>query len=233
VLDAAKAKGLRTGENPARWRGHLSTLLSKRRKLTRGHHPAMPYGEVPAFLGDLRRRKAMSALVLEFIILTAARASEATGARWDEIDMNAKVWTVPADRIKATREHRVPLSEPAMAVLRKVGQVRTGALVFPGQKLNQPLSLTSLDNLMRRMKRDDVTTHGFRSSFRDWVGETTSFPRELAEMALAHTVGDETELAYRRGDALAKRRKLMEAWAGYVDQGQKGGKVVALASRRP
>ena len=230
ILDAAKAKGLRSGENPARWRGHLDNLLPRRKKLQRGHHAAMPFADVPAFMTDLRERPALAALALEFTILTAARSNEVFGARWDEIDRKAKVWIVPADRMKAGREHRVPLSAPALAVLDKAEAVRgDGDLVFPGQKKGRPLSVMAMDMLLRRMKLD-VTVHGFRSSFRDWFGEATTFPRDLAEQALAHVVGDETERAYRRGDALEKRRKLMDAWAAHLARGKtkNAGNVVEM-----
>ena len=233
VLDAARAQGLRSGENPARWRGHLDHLLPKRQKLTRGHHAAMPYTDVPAFIADLRRREAVAALALEFCILNASRSGEVLGAKWAEIDRKAKVWTVPPERMKGGREHRVPLSARSLQILEQVEAVRTGDFVFPGQKRGRPLSSMALEKLLRRMAVD-VTTHGFRSSFRDWAGEATSFPREIAEAALAHVVGDETERAYRRGDALEKRRKLMDAWAGFVASPRAtAGTVVPLSGRRP
>ena len=224
VLDAAKARGLRVGENPARWRGHMDHLLPKRQKLTRGHHAALPYEEIPAFIAGLRKREAVAALALEFLILTAARSGEVLGARWQEIDIKAKVWTVPADRMKAGREHRVPLSDRAVALLNTVRPLTDGAEacrlpIFPAHGSTNPLSSMALAMLLRRMKAD-CTVHGFRSSFRDWAGEATNFPRELAEASLAHTVGDATERAYRRGDALERRRKLMEAWAGYACAGR-------------
>ncbi|MFN3815165.1 tyrosine-type recombinase/integrase [Brevundimonas sp.] len=220
VLDAAKAKGHRTGENPARWRGHLDHLLPKRQKLTRGHHAALPFGDVPAFVGDLRQREAVAALALEFLIFTAARSGEVRGATWAEMDLKAKVWTVPAMRMKAGREHRVPLSARAVQILEAVQPLangEAGAVVFPSAK-GKPLSDAAFQALLIRMERNgQFTPHGFRSSFRDWAGEVSTFPRELAEEALAHVVGDATERAYRRGDALEKRRKLMNAWAGYCD----------------
>jgi integrase len=224
VLDAAKARGLRSGENPARWRGHMDHLLPKRSKLTRGHHAAMPYDAVPAFMADLHKRAAVAALALEFLILTAARSGEVLGARWEEIDLEAKVWTVPAARMKAGREHRVPLSSRAVEVLQTVkllaGRDDISRLpIFPAHGCAKPLSSMALAMLLRRMKVD-CTVHGFRSSFRDWAGEVSTFPRELAEAALAHTIGDATERAYRRGDALEKRRKLMEAWAGFSGRGE-------------
>jgi integrase len=222
ILDAARAGGPQHfpvgWSNPARWRGHLDKLLSKRRKLTRGHHPAMPFADVPAFMGQLRERKAVSARLLEFIILTAARSSEGAGARWPEIDKKAKVWTVPPGRMKGDREHRVPLSPRVIEILEEMEQVKVSEFVFPGTKRGRPLSNMATDTLLRRMKADDFTTHGFRSSFRDWVGDCTTFPAEVAEAALAHAIGDETEAAYRRSDALAKRGKLMDAWDRYLSR---------------
>lgn len=227
ILDAAKARGLIASpwENPARWRGHLDHLLPPKKRLTRGHHAAMPYEEIGAFMAALRLREGVTPRALEFLILTAARSGEVMGATWGEIDLKAKVWTVPADRMKAGREHRVPLSARAVEVLKAAAPLAapegatppSDAHVFPGQGGQGPLSIMAFDMLLRRMK-SSVTTHGFRSTFRDWAGEVSSFSREVAEAALAHTVGDATERAYRRGDALEKRRLLMEAWASYVDR---------------
>ncbi len=229
VLAAAAAKGLRSGENPARWRHHLDKLLAKRGKLTRGHHPAMPYVEVPAFVASAKEREAVAARALEFLILTASRTGEVRGAEWDEIDLAAKVWTVPAVRMKGGRAHRVPLSNRAVALIEKQrDEGQQGEFVFAGAKPGRPLSSHAILMLMRRMKVEQFTPHGFRSSFRDWAGECTAFPRELAEAALAHSVGDETERAYRRGDALAKRRKLMEAWEGFVGNPKTDAKIVPL-----
>jgi integrase len=217
VLDAARAKGYipQHAANPARWRGHLDKLLSKRRKLTRGHHPAMPFIEVPSFVQRLRQRQATAALALEFIILTASRSGEVLGARWFEIDKQAKVWTVPAERMKRGVEHRVPLSPRALEILEIMATAIHCDLVFPAHRADQPLSNMACSMLLRRMNVEGVTVHGFRSSFRDWAGELTSFPRELAEAALSHAVGDEVERAYRRGDALARRRRVMDSWAAY------------------
>ena len=215
ILDAAKAKDLRTGENPARWRGHLDQLLSRRKKLTRGHHTALPFKDVPAFVAKLRERSGISAKALEFTILTAARVGEVLECPWSEIDLKAKVWTVPASRMKAEREHRVPLSPRALEILAEMAPLRRGDLVFPSFRADKPLSDMALSALYKRMGVK-ATTHGFRSSFRDWAGETTTFPREVAEVALSHAIGDETERAYRRADALEKRRPLMEAWAEFV-----------------
>jgi integrase len=229
VLDAARAKGhiARNEANPARWRGHLDKLLPKRQKLTRGHLAAMPFDDVPEFIATLRERKAIAALALEFAILTAARSGEVLGARWAEIDLDAKVWTIPAVRMKAGREHRVPLSGRATAILETLAAARTGDFVFPAQKAGKSLSGKAMEMVLRRMKVDGVTVHGFRSAFRDWCGETTSFPREIAEAALAHVAGDATERAYRRGDALEKRRKLMEAWANFCEP-KAGSNVLSM-----
>jgi integrase len=217
VLDAAKAKGFRDGENPARWRGHLDHLLPRPLKLARGHHAALPYEDVAAFIAKLRKREATSALALELCILTAARSGEILGMRWPEIDLHKKIWTVPADRMKAGREHRVPLSPRALAILRQLENLKSGEFVFPGQARHKPLSNMAMEMVLRRMKVEDATVHGFRSSFRDWAGNVSNFPREITETALAHVIGDKAEQAYRRSDALEKRRKLMEAWAAYSE----------------
>ncbi len=217
VLDAAKAKGFRDGENPARWRGHLDHLLPRPPKLARGHHAAMPYEDVAAFIVKLRKREATSALALELCILTAARSGEVLGMRWPEIDLDKKIWTVPADRMKAGREHRVPLSPRVVAILRRLEKVKAGEFVFPGQAKGKPLSNMAMEMVLRRMNIQDATVHGFRSSFRDWAGNVSNFPREITETALAHVIGDKAEQAYRRSDALEKRRKLMDAWAAYCE----------------
>lgn len=219
VLDAARARGFipRNEANPARWRGHLDKLLPKPSKLSRGHHAAMPYAEVPAFIARLREREALAALAMELTILTAARSGEVLEARWAEIDISAKVWTVPADRMKAGREHRVPLAGRVLGILERLSETRTGEFVFPGQRVGRPLSNMAMEMVLRRMGVNDVTVHGFRSAFRDWAGNETHFAREVAEAALAHVVGDKAEQAYRRGDALEKRRELMEAWSRYCE----------------
>ena len=232
VLDAAKAKGFREGENPARWRGHLDHLLPKPLKLARGHHAAMPYEEVAGFVGELMKREASAALALELCILTAARSGEILGLRWSEIDFDKKIWTVPAERMKAGREHRVPLSSRAIAILRQLQKFKAGEFVFPGQARNKPLSNMAMEMVLRRMKVADATVHGFRSSFRDWAGNVSTFPREVVETALAHVIGDKAEQAYRRRDALEKRRKLMEAWAAYCES-KKAGNVVQIRNRSP
>jgi integrase len=238
VLDAAKAQGLRSGENPARWRGHLDQLLPKRQRLARGNHPAMSYGDVPAFIGDLHSRDATAALALEFTILTAARRGEVLGARWDEFDLERAVWTVPAHRMKAGRQHRVPLSARGVAILKSLRHADGGEFVFAGHKSGKPLSGEALRMVLRRMKIDDVTVHGFRSAFRDWAAECTNFTTEVCEAALAHTVTNKVEAAYRRGDLFEKRRKLMDAWAAFCETQRTAEKIVpmqrtALASRSP
>jgi integrase len=217
VLDAAKAQGHREGENPARWRGHLDHLLSRPSKLTRGHHAAMAYEAVPDFVGQLRDREATAALALEFCILTAARTGEVLGAKWSEIDLEKKLWTVPPARMKAGREQRVPLPRRAIWILESLAHTKVGEYVFAGQQTGKPMSSMAMEMMLRRMKVQDATVHGFRSSFRDWAGNESSFPREIIEAALAHVIGDKAEQAYRRGDALEKRRTLMEAWAAYCE----------------
>jgi len=226
VLAAAQAKGHRVGENPARWRGHLDQLLPKRQRLSRGHHAALPYDAMPEFMADLRGRSAVAARALEFTILTAARSAEVLGARWDEIDKGKKLWTIPGERMKAGREHRVPLSPRAMEIVESMEKLGTEGYLFPGSKPKKPLSSMAMAMLLRRMKAT-ITIHGFRSTFRDWASETTGFPHEVCEMALAHTIGNKAEAAYRRGDLFDKRRKLMEAWAGYCAR-KAGAKVVPL-----
>lgn len=216
VLDAAKAQGHRSGENPAAWRGHLALLLPQRQKLQRGHHAAMPFADVPTFMKQLLAREAVAARALEFVILTAARSGEALKATWSEFDMAAKIWTIPANRMKTGREHRVALSMAAITVLKQLSEIsnKPDDYVFPSTRRGRPLSEMAMDMLLRRLKLD-VTVHGFRSSFREWCGDVSAYPRELAEAALSHRVGDATELAYRRGDALEKRRQLMEDWATF------------------
>ncbi|MDA8232638.1 MAG: integrase arm-type DNA-binding domain-containing protein [Magnetospirillum sp.] len=216
VLDWATARVYRTGENPARWRGHLDKLLPARSKVQRvEHHPALPYDQMGAFMVLLRAQDGTSARALEFAILTAARTGEVIGARWSEIDLAKKVWTVPAERMKAGREHRVPLSEAAVAVLETMQTIKEGDYVFPGGRALKPLSNMAMLKLLGRMERDDLTAHGFRSTFRDWCAERTAYPAEVAEMALAHVVSDKVEAAYRRGDLFEKRARLMADWAEF------------------
>src|SRR6516225_8847806 len=213
VLDWATARGYRQGENPARWRGHLDKLLPARAKVRKvEHHAALPYSELPSFLIGLREQEGISACALEFTILTAGRTGEVIGARWPELDLINKTWTVPAGRMKAGREHRVPLSARTLAILEAMQAHRHAddGFVFPGGKPGKPLSNMAFLMLLRRMGRRDLTVHGFRSSFRDWVAERTNFPAEVAEMALAHAVESKVEAAYRRGDLFEKRRRLMD-----------------------
>jgi integrase len=216
VLDYARSKGWRTGENPARWRGHLKNVLPARTKLSRGHHAAMRYQDVPDFMARLREREALAARALELLILTAARSSEVLGAKWSEVDLETALWTVPANRMKAAEEHVVPLSKDALRLLKDLNEVKVSEYIFPGQKTDKPLSAMSMQMALRRMQVANATPHGFRSAFRDWCGDETSFPREIAEAALAHKVGSAVEQAYRRGKAVEKRRALMEAWASYL-----------------
>jgi integrase len=217
VLDYARVSGHRSEHvaNPARWRGHLAMLLPGRQKLSRRHHPALPYAEIPGFVADLREQPGMSALALEFTILTVARSGETLGALKTEIRMKDRVWIVPPARMKGKREHRVPLSDAAMQVVEQALTLSTGDYLFAGARRGRPLSNMAMEMLLRRMEIEDATVHGMRSSFRDWAGDETHFPREVIEAALAHAVGDKAEQAYRRSDALEKRRKLMDAWASY------------------
>jgi integrase len=229
VLDYATARGWRTGDNPARWRGHLENLLPARSKVRRvEHHAALPWRDVGAFMGQLRRQQGVAARALEFLILTGARTGEVLGARWSEID--ADTWTVPGERMKAGREHRVPLSAAALAVLAQMRPdgATAGAWVFPGGRAGRPLSSMALLMLLRRMGFGALTAHGFRSSFRDWCGESTGYAREVAEAALAHTLKDKAEAAYARGDLFEKRRRLMEDWAAFCDRSALPAEVVAL-----
>jgi len=216
VLDFATAKGLREGPNPARWKGNLALTLPAKRKVSMvKHHPAVPVKDMPSFFKSLRSREGMAARALEFLTLTAARSGEVRGAQWHEIDLAKKIWVVPAERMKAKREHRVPLSAQAIALLKSLSGRGTGGLVFSGRKPTTKLSDMALTAVMRRMEINAVP-HGLRSSFRDWVGEETSYPREVAEMALAHTVGNAVEAAYRRGDLFEKRRSMMDEWAKFL-----------------
>ena len=216
VLDWAIARKYRAGDNPARWRGHLATHFPARSAVRRVvHHPALPYVELPAFMAALRRQPGTAASALTLLILTGVRTSEALGGRWDEVDGAGGVWVVPADRMKAKREHRVPLSNACLWHLLNQPRVEGNPHIFPGGRSGKPLSNMALLALLKRMGRDDLTVHGFRSTFRDWAAEQTNFPREVAEMALAHTIGDKVEAAYRRGDLFSKRRQLMEEWGAY------------------
>ena len=229
ILDWSKARGYRTGENPARLRGHLDHLLpAKARRVV--HHAALPYPEIGDFMSKLRALEGLSARALELTILTAGRTSEVLGATWEEIDFDNELWTVPADRMKSGKEHRVPLSEPTLSILRELRETSSNEFVFPGGRRGKPLSNMALLMQLRRMKRNDLTTHGFRSTFRDWAAECTDYTREVAEMALAHVVSDKVEAAYRRGDLFEKRRLLMQEWAKFCATPKATGKVVAFRS---
>lgn len=223
ILDFAAAHKYRDGINPARWRGHLDMLLVKPSRVRKvKHHPAMPYTEVPAFMAELAKNGSVSALALRFLILTATRTSEVLKAQWSEIDLDEAVWTVPAERMKARREHRVPLTDAMLVDLKDLPRVEGNPYLFPGARYGKPLSNMALLQLVRGMgygvngTRGDAVPHGFRSSFRDWSGEVSSFPRDVAEMALAHVIENKVEAAYRRGDLFEKRRKMMQAWSDYL-----------------
>ena len=231
VLDYGRVHGWREGENPARWKGGLEMTLPARGKVRRiKHHAAMPYVEVPALLKTLAVADGVAPLALRFVILTAIRTGEAIGARWSEFDTAARLWTIPADRMKAGREHRVPLSDQACEVLEQLP--RMSEWVFPGRKAKTGLSNMSLLQTLRRIDKGDVTTHGFRSSFRDWAAEQTAFPREVIESALAHTIGSQVELAYLRSDLLEKRRALMAAWGRHCAGLPEASQVLELRAGR-
>ncbi len=220
VLDYAKSREWRSGDNPARWRGHIANMLPKRNKArTVQHHAALPWSQMGGFWASLDAETGTAVLALRFTILTAARTGEAIGTRWSELDLPAGVWTVPAARMKAGMEHRVPLSTAAAAVLEPLSARRTSkspdGYVFAGQRADKPMSNMAMMMLLRRMGRDDLTVHGFRSTFRDWAAESTNYPREVAEAALAHVLADKVEAAYRRGDLFEKRRAMMEEWGDY------------------
>jgi integrase len=220
ILDFAKTRGWRAGENPAAWKGHLALTLPARSKVRKvEHHAALPWPEIGDFMLALQDQQGVGARALQFAILTAARSGEVRGARWSEINRSTTTWLVPAARMKGTREHRIPLSEAALDVLRHMAEVRVSndsdALVFLGRDAGRPLSDMSLTAVLRRMRLGELTAHGFRSSFRDWAAETTAYPTELVEMALAHAVSNKVEAAYRRGDLFEKRRRLMGDWAVY------------------
>lgn len=228
ILSWAKVHGYRQGENPARWKDHLEVMLPSPESLgPRRHHPAMPYQQVAAYMKDLRETKGVSAKCLEFTILTACRTIETTGARWEEFDLDRNLWTIPASRMKAKIAHRVPLPPQARSVVDEMAKVRTSDFVFPGRRINCHLSNMAMLELLQD-EHPTLTVHGFRSSFRDWAAERTSFPRLVAEAALAHTIDDKTEAAYLRSDFLEQRRRLMEHWADYCDLLQVTGQVVPI-----
>lgn len=227
VLGWAKARGYREGDNPAAWKDNLDEALEKKGRAV--HHPALPYRELAAFYGLLEAQDGVASDALRFTILTAARTGEALGAEWPEIDLDAALWKVPGERTKTKREHRVPLSLQAVAILRKLHKLTGGeGPVFPGQKRDKPLSNMAMLKVLERMKRDDLTVHGFRSSFRDWAEEQTAFGGSIAEAALGHIVGDKVEAAYRRGDLFEKRQRLMELWGAYCATPNGGAKVLPI-----
>jgi integrase len=214
VLDWATVRGYRSGDNPARWKGHLSEVLPARAQIAKvEHHPALPYAELPAFMRELSKREGSAARALEFTILTAARTGEVIGAQWSEIDLAAGMWVVPAGRMKGSREHRVPLCPRAIDLLQELPREDGNQFVFLGSRAG--LSNMAMTQLLRRMERGDITVHGFRSAFMDWAHERTAFPKVVIDMALAHVVGDKVEAAYRRGDLFQKRQELLEAWSAY------------------
>lgn len=216
ILDWAAVRGYRTGDNPARWKGHLGEVLPARVAIQKPkHHAALPFADLPEFLTALRQREGIAPLALEFTILTAARTGEVIGARWDEFDLDAKLWTIPAARMKAGKEHRVPLSDRAFEVLRVLPREAGNSFVFIGPKKGTAISNMAMAKVMERMERTDITVHGFRSTFRDWAAERTAYPNHVVEMALAHTIADKVEAAYRRGDLFDKRRRLMVEWAKF------------------
>ena len=218
VLDAAKALGHRDGQNPAQWRGHLKSLLPARQRLTRGHHAALPYDHLPAFMAELKAKHSTAALAMELAILTASRSGEVLNAEWSEFDLDKAIWTIPASRMKAGHAHRIPLTARAVEFLKAMTRLHDNNHVFPGHGKGKPLSGMAMTMQLRRMNRDDITVHGFRSTFRDWASEQTSFPHETCEHALAHRISDKAEAAYRRGDQFEKRRKLMEAWVRFCTE---------------
>ena len=232
VLDWAHARGLRTGDNPARWKGNLDKLLPKRSKVQRvKHHAALPYADLPAFMVALRGQEGIAARALEFTILTAARTGEVIGARAIELDSTRKLWTIPGIRMKAGVMHRVPLSPRAASIADEVQKTHGGRYLFPGMGKDQPLSNAAMTALLKRMKRNNITVHGMRSTFRDWAAEQTNHPHEVAESALAHVIGNKSEAAYRRGDALDKRRRLMDDWARYCARPRVAGNVVPIRAK--
>ena len=233
ILDWAKVRQYRAGENPARWRGNLEHSLPARNKVQKvTHHAALPYAEMGTFMQSLRHEEATAARALEFLILTATRTSEAIGVRWDEIDQDKALWVIPADRMKTGKEHRIPLSAPALAIIKQLAKTKESEFVFPGVKKGKALSTNALLKHLTRMDRNDITAHGFRSTFRDWAAESTNYPRDVAEMALAHTIGDKVEAAYRRGDLMEKRKRMMDDWAKFCGTVAKAGNVVAINRRK-
>lgn len=227
VLAWASVSGYRSGDNPARWKGNLDHVLPKPGKVRKvKHHAALPFDAMPEFMTRLRGMEGMGARALEFAILTAVRSSEARGATWEEIDIVAATWTIPSERMKAGREHKVPLSPQALALLKSLPRYASSSLVFPSPT-GRMLSDMALAAVTRRMEVDAVP-HGFRSTFRDWASERTNYPRNVAEMALAHTIGDKVEAAYRRGDLFEKRTRMMADWAKFIDTPRASGCVTPI-----
>jgi integrase len=228
VLEWATVRGYRVGENPAKWKGHLQAALPARSQIKKvKHHAALPWVQLPAFMIELRQKEGVAARALEFAILTAARTGEVIGATWPEIDLPGKLWTIPAARMKAKRPHRVPLSDQVVSLLQDLP--READFLFPGGRKGAPISNMAMAILLKRMERDDITVHGFRSTFRDWTAERTSYPQHVAEMALAHVIGDKVEAAYRRGDLLDQRRRLMRDWAAFCSTaGGAGANVLPI-----
>jgi integrase len=235
ILGFATVRGWRSGDNPARWSNHLSEALARPSRVKPvEHHASLPYEQVAAFMTELRQRPGITSLCLQFLILTATRSGEARGATWAEVDMKNNIWIIPAARMKSDREHRVPLSEEALAVLKQVQEIKlpvSSSFVFPNDRTGESLSVNATLSLLARMKRSDLTTHGFRSSFRTWAAERTNFAHAVAEAALAHATGDRTEKSYQRGDMFEKRAKLMDAWAAFCNRPTTTGAVVSFAAR--
>lgn len=228
VIDAAKAKGMREGENPARWMGHLSMLLP-RQSVSRNHHAALHYDDIRPFFTYLRKSESISTVALNFTILTYARTNETLGAQGSEIDLQKAVWTIPADRTKPCREYRIPLSTPALAIARQRIELVGRGFLFPGLKLGRPLSNMAMSKMLKLLGRGDITVHGFRSTFKEWASDRTAFPREIIEQAMGHLVGDAAEQAYRRSDALERRRALLDAWAAYCEP-TGGAQIITLSA---
>jgi len=232
VLEFAKSMGLREGENPARWKGHLANVLPKANRTSRTkHHPALPYAELTAFMAELRALPGVPARALEFTILTAARTGETRFARWSEVDLRAGVWTIRGERMKGDKEHRVPLSDRALAIVVELPREGASDAVFPGRSNGGFINQDAMTDVLAKL-RPDVTVHGFRSTFRDWAAEATSYPNHVVEMALAHAISNGVEAAYRRGDLFEKRRRLMEEWAGFCSSPVVTGEVVPLRGRQ-
>jgi integrase len=218
VLDYATTRGYRSGDNPARWKGHLAKILPKPSRVTRvEHHAALPYLEIGAFMATLQQRSTVAAAALEFAILAASRTGEIRGARWDEIDLKSRIWTIPAERMKGDREHRVPLSDRAVEIIAQMEEIRTNEFVFPGRYGDRPLGHGALRDELESVGRTDLTAHGFRSTFASWAADRTNYPHEVRELALAHTVGSAVERAYQRSDLFDRRARLMQDWATFCE----------------